>query len=104
MPVLQGVPQADVATDVEFLRFIAQQTRCGIGIGNVAAHLLPIGRCATFASVLVVDQGVCSLQRRAWACPRIEAINVVVVQTCTAPTNCGSDLVGAGFLGLLVKR
>jgi hypothetical protein len=39
MPVLQGVPQAVVATDVEFLRFIAQQTHCGIGIGNVAAHL-----------------------------------------------------------------
>jgi hypothetical protein len=42
MPVLQGVPQAVVATDVEFLRFITQQTRygIGIGIGNVDAHLL----------------------------------------------------------------
>jgi predicted nucleic acid-binding protein len=37
---LQDLPQANIANDEEVMRFIANQTLFGIGIGYIDAHLL----------------------------------------------------------------
>lgn len=37
---LQDMPQANIATDNEVLRFIDQHHLCGLGIGYIDAHLL----------------------------------------------------------------
>ncbi|MGO9451273.1 MAG: type II toxin-antitoxin system VapC family toxin [Candidatus Binataceae bacterium] len=53
---LQALPQADVATDREVLRFINQHALFGMGIGYVDAHLLAAVRLTAGASLWTRDK------------------------------------------------
>jgi len=46
LSALQSLPQAPVATDAEVLRFVAQNSLHGMGIGYVDAHVLAAVRLA----------------------------------------------------------
>jgi predicted nucleic acid-binding protein len=53
---LQDLPQAAVATDVEVLRFMQQNTLHGIGIGYIDAHLLAAVRLSPGATLWTTDR------------------------------------------------
>ena len=53
---LLGLPQACVATDEEVLKFIAEHSLVGIGIGYVDAHLLAAVRLSPGASLWTRDK------------------------------------------------
>ncbi len=53
---LQDLPQAAVATDVEVLRFVQQNTLHGIGIGYIDAHLLAAVRLSPGATLWTADR------------------------------------------------
>jgi predicted nucleic acid-binding protein len=52
---LQRLPQAEVATDHEILRFIGEETLFGSGIGYVDAHLLAAARLTRGATLWTRD-------------------------------------------------
>jgi predicted nucleic acid-binding protein len=53
---LQDLPQANVATDREVLRFIHQHLLFGLGIGYVDAHLLAAVRLSSDAALWTRDR------------------------------------------------
>ena len=56
LEALQDLPQAQVATDSEVLRFIAKNVLFGVGIGYVDAHLLAALRLSPGARIWTRDK------------------------------------------------
>ena len=53
---LQGLPQASVATDEEVLRFIGQESRFGIGCGQIEAHKMAAVRLSPGSTLWTRDK------------------------------------------------
>jgi predicted nucleic acid-binding protein len=61
---MHRLPRAIVASDVEMLRFIDQQTLSGSGIGYVDAHLLAAARLTNGATLWTRDKRLDAAARR----------------------------------------
>jgi predicted nucleic acid-binding protein len=61
---LQDLPQANLATDQEVLRFIERHALAGLGIGYVDAHLLASIRLTTGASLWTRDKRLSRVAER----------------------------------------